>query len=103
MTEPVDWNKPIELMDGKPRVAESCGNYIWINSPDGYGGFHCDRQGCIGGVQVVRNRKEPVKHVYYLYFNEAMTPWEPGSQAWDYHTGLGDDKFSVNPGAGGLA
>ena len=70
MTEPVDWNKPIELMDGKPRVAESCGNYIWINSPDGYGGFHCDRQGCIGGVQVVRNRKEPVKHLYYVRWSD---------------------------------
>ncbi len=70
MTEPVDWNKPIELMDGKPRVAESCGNYIWINSPDGYGGFHCDRQGCIGGVQVVRNRKEPEKHVRRILLDQ---------------------------------
>lgn len=33
----------------------------------------------------------------------SLTPWEPGSRAWDYRIGLVDDSLSVNPGAGGLA
>ena len=33
-------------------------------------GFFVDCQGCIGGVQVVRNRKEPVKHLYYVLWHD---------------------------------
>ena len=68
----IDWSKPIELMNGAPRKHEvrEDSRLVWI-SEILTAGFFVDCQGCIGGVQVVRNRKEPVKHVYYLYFNEA--------------------------------
>ena len=69
--EPIDWNKAIELMDGEPREHWVHGEAVWVGVKGNHVGFYTDRQGCIGGVQVVRNRKEPVKHVYYLYFNEA--------------------------------
>lgn len=67
--EPVDWNQEIELMDGTPKVhlpeATRCG--YWILDPvRGGHTFLVDIQGCIGGVQVVRNRK-PVKRARYLY------------------------------------
>ena len=70
--EAIDWSKPIELMDGT-QLENGWGSIhgILIPGKAPNGGFHTDLQGCIGGVQVVRNRKEPVKHVYYLYFNEA--------------------------------
>ena len=70
--EPIDWTKPIELMNGEPLRYDCSNKYgIWIQGTSTVGSFSTDLQGCIGGVQVVRNRKEPVKHVYYLYFNEA--------------------------------
>ena len=67
--EPIDWSKPIELMNGEPRDSIYSKNSIWINGGTCDPGFHCDRQGCIGGVQVVRNRKEPYKHRLFLYFS----------------------------------
>ena len=73
MTDPIDWTKPVELMNGDTRIAYPEGNYVWVDSPNpnGYSGFNCDRQGRIGGVQVVRNRKEPVKHLYYVHWHDA--------------------------------
>ena len=71
--EPIDWNKPIELMNGEPRASIYSKNSIWINGGTCDPGFHCDRQGCIGGVQVVRNRKELVKQTVYIYLDPNST------------------------------
>ena len=68
--EPIDWSKPIELMNGEPRDSIYSKNSIWINGGTCDPGFHCDRQGCIGGVQVVRNRKEPEKHVRRILLDQ---------------------------------
>lgn len=73
MTE-IDWTKPIELMDGAPRNVKVMDTFVWIDSPDGYSGFHCDHQGRIGGVQVVRNRKEKVKHDLWVAVAENGRP-----------------------------
>ena len=67
--EPIDWSKPIELMDRTPARVAVLDERVVINWK--HFQISTDLGGCIGGVQVVRNRKEPVKHVYYLYFNEA--------------------------------
>ena len=77
--EPIDWNKPIELMNGEPQVVSTrpilvgksrpilVGKYI--EAGNGTLGFSTDNYGCIGGVQVVRNRKEPVKKTVYIYMD----------------------------------
>ena len=65
--EPIDWNKAIELMDGEPREHWVHGEAVWVGVKGNHVGFYTDRQGCIGGVQVVRNRKEPVKHRQFVY------------------------------------
>ena len=67
--EPIDWSKPIELMDRTPARVAVLDERVVINWK--HFQISTDLGGCIGGVQVVRNRKEPVKHVYYLCFNEA--------------------------------
>ena len=63
--EPIDWNKPIELMDGTPY-------YLYDTGPTDRRIRGVDRplpeycvteNGCIGGVQVVRNRKEKRKRL----------------------------------------
>ena len=71
MTE-IDWTKPIELMNGAPRKHEvrEDSRLVWI-SEILTAGFFVDFQGRIGGVQVVRNRKEPVKHLYYVHWHDA--------------------------------
>ena len=69
--EPIDWNKAIELMDGEPREHWVHGEAVWVGVKGNHVGFYTDRQGCIGGVQVVRNRKEPVKHLYYVHWHDA--------------------------------
>ena len=70
MTE-IDWTKPIELMDGEPRDHSwPCQYDVWIHGYDGANGFWVNRSGCIGGVQVVRNRKEPEKHLHYVFWNK---------------------------------
>ena len=68
--EPIDWSKPIELMDGT-QLENGWGSIhgILIPGKAPNGGFHTDLQGCIGGVQVVRNRKEPVKKTVYIYMD----------------------------------
>ena len=60
--EPIDWSKPIELMNGAPRKHEvrEDSRLVWV-SEILTAGFFVDCQGCIGGVQVVRNRKEKRK------------------------------------------
>ena len=68
--EPIDWNKAIELMDGEPREHWVHGEAVWVGVKGNHVGFYTDRQGCIGGVQVVRNRKEPVKHLYYVRWSD---------------------------------
>ena len=67
----IDWSKPIELMNGAPRKHEvrEDSRLVWV-SEILTAGFFVDCQGCIGGVQVVRNRKEPEKHVRYVRWNE---------------------------------
>ena len=64
----IDWSKPIELMNGAPRKHEvrEDSRLVWV-SEILTAGFFVDCQGCIGGVQVVRNRKEPVKHRQFVY------------------------------------
>ena len=68
----IDWSKPIELMNGAPRKHEvrEDSRLVWV-SEILTAGFFVDCQGCIGGVQVVRNRKEPVKHLYYVHWHDA--------------------------------
>ena len=68
--EAIDWSKPIELMDGT-QLENGLGSIhgILIPGKAPNGGFHTDLQGCIGGVQVVRNRKEPVKKTVYIYMD----------------------------------
>ena len=68
MNEPVDWDKPIELMNGTPAKHVTIGLKwkVVYPVPDGFTAT-TDLQGCIGGVQVVRNRKEPVKHVRFVH------------------------------------
>ena len=58
----IDWKKPIELMNGELREHEvqDHAELVWISEGPHYG-FFVDLQGCIGDVQVVRNRKEPEK------------------------------------------
>ena len=74
MTE-IDWTKPIELMDGEPRDHSwPCQYDVWIHGYDGANGFWVNRSGCIGGVQVVRNRKERVKHSLYVFVPEEGRP-----------------------------
>ena len=67
----IDWSKPIELMNGAPRKHEvrEDSRLVWI-SEILTAGFFVDCQGCIGGVQVVRNRKEPEKHLHYVFWNK---------------------------------
>ena len=67
--EAIDWIKPIELMDGT-QLENGWGSIhgILIPGKAPNGGFHTDLQGCIGGVQVVRNRKEPVKIPVWIRF-----------------------------------
>lgn len=62
--EKIDWDKPLVLMNDAPCFAASPnpdGSRCIASGPDGF--FVCivDDYGCIGGVQVVRNRKEPEK------------------------------------------
>ena len=70
MNEPVDWDKPIELMNGTPAKHVTIGLKwkVVYPVPDGFTAT-TDLQGCIGGVQVVRNRKEPVKKTVYIYMD----------------------------------
>ena len=71
MNEPVDWDKPIELMNGTPAKHVTIGLKwkVVYPVPDGFTAT-TDLQGCIGGVQVVRNRKEPEKHLHYVFWNK---------------------------------
>ena len=71
----IDWSKPIELMNGAPRKHEvrEDSRLVWV-SEILTAGFFVDCQGCIGGVQVVRNRKDPVKACRYVYFNPSSRP-----------------------------
>ena len=57
--EPIDWSKPIELMDGEPAKVGPLYERVLV----GWKHFQIsvDYFGCIGGVQVVRNRKEKRK------------------------------------------
>ena len=66
--KPIDWDKPIELMDGMPAKVRFLDERVLV----GWKHFQIsvDYSGRIGGVQVVRNRKEPVKHVRYVRWNE---------------------------------
>ena len=66
--EPIDWSKPIELMDRTPARVAVLDERVVINWK--HFQISTDLGGCIGGVQVVRNRKEPVKHVRYVRWNE---------------------------------
>ena len=64
--EKIDWNKPIELMDGTPNEVVAKGGasdsyLIRYARESGMTNMWCDTDGCIGGVQVVRNRPEPKK------------------------------------------
>ena len=71
--EPIDWSKPIELMNGEPRKHAVQHKIPLVSITDGpiHGtDFYTDHQGCIGGVQVVRNRKEPEKHLHYVFWNK---------------------------------
>ena len=54
--EPIDWSKPIELMNAEPREHWVHSEAVWVGVKGNHVGFYTDRQGCIGGVQVVRNR-----------------------------------------------
>ena len=71
MNEPVDWDKPIELMNGTPAKHVTIGLKwkVVYPVPDGFTAT-TDLQGCIGGVQVVRNRKEPEKHVRRILLDQ---------------------------------
>jgi hypothetical protein len=62
--EPIDWSKPIELMDRTPARVAVLDERVVINWK--HFQISTDLGGCIGGVQVVRNRK-PVKRARYLY------------------------------------
>lgn len=66
--EPIDWSKPIELMDRTrkfsfPEAAQQdAQQWYWIlDNMKGGCAFLVDSHGCLGGVQVVRNRKEKRK------------------------------------------
>ena len=63
--EPIDWSKPIELMDRTPARVAVLDERVVINWK--HFQISTDLGGCIGGVQVVRNRKEPVKHRQFVY------------------------------------
>ena len=67
--EPIDWDKPIELMDRTPARVAVLDERVVINWK--HFQISTDLGGCIGGVQVVRNRKEPVKHLYYVHWHDA--------------------------------
>ena len=67
--EPIDWSKPIELMDRTPARVAVLDERVVINWK--HFQISTDLGGCIGGVQVVRNRKEPVKHLYYVHWHDA--------------------------------
>ena len=69
--EPIDWTKPIELMNGEFRRHSLQQALVRIDGGDiPTAWFYTDRQGCIGGVQVVRNRKEPEKHVRRILLDQ---------------------------------
>ena len=57
--EPIDWTKPIELMNGMPAKVRFLDERVLV----GWKHFQIsvDYSGRIGGVQVVRNRKEKRK------------------------------------------
>ncbi len=57
--EPIDWHKPIVLMNGEPAKVCCLDERVLV----GWKHFQIsvDYSGCIGGVQVVRNRKEKRK------------------------------------------
>ena len=67
--EPIDWSKPIELMDRTPARVAVLDERVVINWK--HFQISTDLGGCIGGVQVVRNRKEPEKHLYYVHWHDA--------------------------------
>ena len=66
--EPIDWSKPIELMDRTPARVAVLDERVVINWK--HFQISTDLGGCIGGVQVVRNRKEPEKHLHYVFWNK---------------------------------
>ena len=93
--EKIDWGRPIELMDGahakwRQRVTDKA-----ITTERGLEGFVND-YGCIGGVQVVRNRKEPEKHKVtgfiecYLSCDGKITPVAT-TPDMKMHIGLGPE------------
>ena len=65
--EPIDWSEPIELMDRTPARVAVLDERVVINWK--HFQISTDLGGCIGGVQVVRNRKEPVKKTVYIYMD----------------------------------
>lgn len=67
--EAIDWSKPIEMMNAEPREHWVHSEAVWVGVKGNHVGFYTDLQGCIGGVQVVRNRKEPEKHEFAMWVN----------------------------------
>lgn len=65
--EPIDWSKPIELMDRTPARVAVLDERVVINWK--HFQISTDLGGCIGGVQVVRNRRESVKQVREVYLD----------------------------------
>ena len=57
-----DWNKTLELMDGVGPSANLTDSGMWAIFVNGVQVALVDDYGCIGGIQIVRNRKEPEKH-----------------------------------------
>ena len=71
--EKIDWTKPVELMDGAKinSISESAyEGYLTIYTDNAL--FRCDEDGCVGGVQIVRNANNP------------SAEWAEGTKCWVY-------------------
>ena len=88
---PVDWSKPIELMNGTParitildeRVVFTCKHFE----------LSCEKDGCIGGVQVVRNRKEPEKQEFAMWVNVRVVN---GNHIYSYYNSRTEADMAIS-------
>ena len=90
--EKIDWGRPIELMDGahakwRQRVTDKA-----ITTERGLEGF-VDDYGCIGGVQVVRNRKEPEKQEFAMWVNVRVVN---GNHIYSYYNSRTEADMAIS-------